>query len=64
MAIRRWACAATGAYADGNRLVMWDVAAAAYRNQKWIIQSDGAGNYIIKRLKQVKALDAFFLRKK
>ena len=51
--------AATGAYADGNRLVMWDVA-AAYRNQKWIIQSDGAGNYIIKNALSGKALDAFF----
>jgi hypothetical protein len=50
---------ATGCYADGNKLVMWDIA-SSYRNQKWIFESDGAGNYIIKNAQSGKALDASF----
>jgi Ricin-type beta-trefoil lectin domain-like len=50
---------ASGCYADGNRLVMWGIA-SAYRNQKWIIQSDGAGKYIIKNAQSGKALDAYY----
>lgn len=50
---------ATGCFQDGSRIVMWDIA-SSYRNQKWIIESDGAGSYIIKNAMSGKALDAYY----
>lgn len=50
---------ASGCFQDGSRIVMWDIA-SSYRNQKWIIESDGAGSYIIKNAMSGKALDAYY----
>jgi hypothetical protein len=47
----------SGAFADGTRIVMWGMA-ESYKNQKWIIQSDGAGSYYFKNAASGKAMDA------
>lgn len=49
----------SGTYADGTPLVMWNIA-EWYANQKWVIQSDGAGNYLFKNALSGKAMDASF----
>lgn len=46
-----------GAFGDGTRILMWQMA-ESYPNQKWIIQSDGAGSYSIKNAESGKAIDA------
>jgi hypothetical protein len=51
--------APSGAFADGTRILMWEIA-ESYVNQKWIIQSDGAGNYYFKNAASGKAMDASY----